>query len=184
MRKTLKVGYKALPYFERVIDLKTKIYAAYGSNMNIEQMTMRCPNAKLIGTGVLKGYRLTFRGLSRSGVANIERHKDGEVSIVLWEITPQCEESLDHYEGYPGFYIKKDIEVVLEDKSKVKAMVYVMTKGYESYPAEPSKRYLDIILNGYRVNKIPIEPLTEAVTAVLEEVVEKENKHDGEEIFE
>jgi len=27
----------------------TKIYLAYGSNMNLEQMAVRCPNAKLMG---------------------------------------------------------------------------------------------------------------------------------------
>ena len=34
-----------------------KKYIAYGSNMNIEQMSRRCPNAKPIGKTVLKNYR-------------------------------------------------------------------------------------------------------------------------------
>ena len=36
------------------MSMSTKIYAAYGSNMNIEQMSKRCPKAILLGTGKLK----------------------------------------------------------------------------------------------------------------------------------
>ena len=33
------------------------IYAAYGSNMNIEQMKYRCPESKIIGNGKLQGWK-------------------------------------------------------------------------------------------------------------------------------
>lgn len=78
--------------------MNKKLYAAYGSNMNLEQMSYRCPAAKVVGTGVVRDYRLTFRGSSR-GVANIEHCKDRDVPVVLWEITKACEEALDVYEG-------------------------------------------------------------------------------------
>ena len=35
-------------------------YIAYGSNMVQEQMAVRCPDAKLIGTGYISGARLEF----------------------------------------------------------------------------------------------------------------------------
>ena len=35
-------------------------YIAYGSNMVQHQMAYRCPNAKLIGMGYLRNYRLEF----------------------------------------------------------------------------------------------------------------------------
>jgi len=76
-----------------------KNYAAYGSNMNIEQMEKRCPKAKVIGEGELLGYKLTFRG-GRGGVANVERSSQKRVPIVLWAITEECERALDRYEGY------------------------------------------------------------------------------------
>jgi hypothetical protein len=38
------------------------IYLAYGSNLNLEQMAYRCPNAKALGGTKLNGYRLLFRG--------------------------------------------------------------------------------------------------------------------------
>lgn len=37
---------------------KTKLYIAYGSNLNLEQMRRRCPTAELVGKTVLRGWRL------------------------------------------------------------------------------------------------------------------------------
>ena len=37
-------------------------YIAYGSNLNLKQMAMRCPTAKVVGRAMLKDYQLTFRG--------------------------------------------------------------------------------------------------------------------------
>jgi len=73
-----------------------KIYAAYGSNMHLEQMKKRCPKAKVIGKGELLGYKLTFRG-GQAGVANVERSNRKHVPIVLWSITKECELALDRY---------------------------------------------------------------------------------------
>lgn len=154
--------------------MTTKIYAAYGSNMNLAQMALRCPAAQVIGTGILKGYHLTFRGHGH-GVANIEAAHGGSVPIVLWEITPECEVALDRYEGYPSLYTKKTIDVVEKDGTKVQAMAYVMARRYQDYPSEPSKTYLDTIIRGYKDNKIKLTKLNEAVADNLEEVVEVEN---------
>src|SRR5579859_7839160 len=38
------------------------LYAAYGSNMDPEQMLARCPHSPAAGTGWLNGWRLTFGG--------------------------------------------------------------------------------------------------------------------------
>ena len=141
--------------------MKNKIYAAYGSNMNLEQMLHRCPGAKVIGVGQVENYKLTFRGRG-NGVANIERGQGSTVPIVLWEITARCEKALDIYEGYPRLYVKRDIEVVTETGIII-AMAYVMLKKYEKLPAEPSQYYLDIISDGYVDNEIPLGTLLEAV---------------------
>ena len=87
------------------------IYIAYGSNMNIEQMSRRCPNAKPIGKYVLKNYKLEFRG-----VANIIKCEGAETPVALWLITENCEKSLDRYEGYPHLYRKEYIRLKIKDK--------------------------------------------------------------------
>ncbi|UNT92780.1 gamma-glutamylcyclotransferase family protein [Allobaculum sp. Allo2] len=39
-----------------------KYYAAYGSNLHLEQMKERCPNAIPIGTARLADWKLVFKG--------------------------------------------------------------------------------------------------------------------------
>ncbi|MBU3810674.1 MAG: gamma-glutamylcyclotransferase [Candidatus Niameybacter stercoravium] len=148
--------------------MNKKIYAAYGSNMNLEQMSNRCPAAKVIGTGLVEGFRLTFRGSSR-GVANIEHCPDRSVPVVLWEITESCEEVLDMYEGYPNLYKKQTIEVQVDGKIQ-EAMVYVMAKRYRAMPAIPTSYYLEIIAEGYNDNGLDLEILKMAHLECLKEL--------------
>lgn len=139
------------------MDKKVKLYVAYGSNMNLEQMSHRCPKAKVAGVGILKDYKLTFRGRYK-GVANIEPCKDKAVPIVLWEITEECEKALDVYEGSPNFYIKKEVEVTVNDEVKT-AMVYIMATEYTDMVAVPTEYYFRIIVRGYSNNGIDLTPL-------------------------
>ena len=60
----------------------SKIYLAYGSNMNIAQMEYRCPNAKLLGKTVLEGWLLMFRR-KRQPVVTIEKESRCSVLVVL-----------------------------------------------------------------------------------------------------
>lgn len=137
----------------------SRIYLAYGSNMNIEQMAYRCPRAKLLGTAVLENYRLMFRR-TRRPVATIEKEAGCSVPVVLWEITNECEESLDEYEGYPFLYTKIDVNLEFNGKP-ITAMAYVMTEGQQL--GEPHEDYYYTILKGYEDNGIDPQPLDEAV---------------------
>lgn len=38
-----------------------RYYIAYGSNLNVPQMRMRCPHATILGTANLKGWELLLR---------------------------------------------------------------------------------------------------------------------------
>lgn len=149
--------------------MKFKIYAAYGSNMNIEQMKRRCPKAKVIGKGELLGYKLTFRG-GRAGVANVERSTQKRVPIVLWSITEECELALDRYEGYPTLYTK-EIVTIATAYGEQTAMLYVMDKQYEDMPAMPNEHYFEIIRQGYRDNEIKTAPLMEALKFTRDEIL-------------
>lgn len=40
-----------------------RLYFAYGSNINLEQMAVRCPAAQVVGPAVLDGYELLFLSL-------------------------------------------------------------------------------------------------------------------------
>lgn len=43
--------------------MKSKLYIAYGSNLNLRQMKYRCPTAKLVGKGTIENYELQFKGM-------------------------------------------------------------------------------------------------------------------------
>lgn len=125
----------------------TKLYIAYGSNMDKKQMAYRCPEAQLLGTAEVEDYRLLFKGSKTGAYATIEPEEGSRVPVLLWEITEQDERSLDRYEGYPRFYYKRELEILFEGERKT-AMVYIM---HEENPLGiPSKRYQDVISNAYR----------------------------------
>jgi len=128
------------------VKLGNKFYLAYGSNLNLEQMKHRCPYAIPLGVSDLSGYRLLFRGCNDSAVATVEPYSAGTVPVLIWEITPRDEESLDRYEGWPYLYRKETVTVTLGGKP-IEAMVYIMNEGRPL--GLPSEYYLDVILEGY-----------------------------------
>ena len=49
-----------------------RYYIAYGSNLNVAQMRMRCPHATILGTAKLKGWELLFKGSKTGSYLTIE----------------------------------------------------------------------------------------------------------------
>jgi hypothetical protein len=124
-----------------------KLYIAYGSNMDEEQMAYRCPSAKLVGVCLLQDWRLMFKGSLTGAYATIEKAEGFRVPALFWKITKEDEKHLDHYEGYPTFYYKKNIEVLLPDKTLKKGMAYVMHE--ERKFGTPSAHYVQILADAY-----------------------------------
>ena len=104
------------------------IYAAYGSNMDIEAMRYRCPNARMVGTGVIKDWRLDFHIH-----ATIRPAEGDSVPIVAFALGEGDEENLDRYEGFPSYYRKEDVEAVVDGKPMT-VTAYVMNRSGYSYP--------------------------------------------------
>ena len=133
--------------------MKKKYYIAYGSNLNLPQMRVRCPNARVIGTSVIDGYRLLFKGSKTGSYLTIEPKEGGKVPVVVWEVTESDEKELDRYEGYPTFYYKKtmtlDVKGIRTGKIRRKeAFVYIMHE--ERKLGSPSSCYIRTCLDGYR----------------------------------
>lgn len=84
---------------------KQRLYIAYGSNLNLEQMAFRCPTAKVVGKSELKDYELLFRGGRRGAVATVEPKAGSTVPVLVWEIQKKDEASLDLYEGLSLIHI-------------------------------------------------------------------------------
>ena len=56
-----------------------RLYVAYGSNLNMEQMMRRCPHAHPIGTSKIAGYELLFKGSKTGSYLTIEEQDGAEV---------------------------------------------------------------------------------------------------------
>lgn len=128
----------------RIVE-KRKLYIAYGSNMNRQQMLRRCPKASPAGTGVIHGWKLVMRG-----VADIVRSDEDFVPVALWWVTRECLDSLDAYEGAPYLYQRRVVSAFDGTARRPRTgFVYIMT--------EPSRRglragnisYVRGIIDGY-----------------------------------
>ena len=145
--------------------MEKRLYAAYGSNMNIGQMRVRCPTAKVVGNSKLNGYELLFRGVHGSAVATVEPKKGASVPLVIWEIQERDEAALDHYESVPIFYRKETVKVKIDNKN-IDVMIYIMNDGHALNL--PSRHYYKGLCEGYKAAGFSIESL-EAVLARVKE---------------
>lgn len=128
-----------------------RYYLAYGSNLNLRQMALRCLTAKPVGTAVIKDYELLFKGSKTGAYLTIEPKVGAEVPVAVWSVEPADEERLDVYEGFPAFYYKAELELPVRyfsGKNVVrKTFVYIM---HEERPLGlPSGSYVRTCLEGY-----------------------------------
>ena len=146
--------------------MEKPLYFAYSSNIDLDQMRYRCPDATVYGQAVLDNYDLRFRG---SGVATVEPKEGACVYGLLWELTDKCEASLDRYEGYPRLYIKQTLEVRTFDGQRVPVMAYIMNPELHLKPSLPPRDYYLGIKTGYEQNGLPVGCLKHAFKSCLKE---------------
>lgn len=142
------------------------LYFAYGSNINLGQMEYRCPDACVVGPVALENYELLFR---RGGFATIAPKEGGKVHGLLWSLSPECERSLDRYEGYPRFYDKRMVTVRDSEGRSLSVMAYIMDERFRE-PMLPTDTYYNGILKGYQQNGLPVAALKKAWNYAVREV--------------
>jgi len=119
-----------------------KLYFGYGSNLWLDQMARRCPESKLVGLGILQGWKWI---INDRGYANVIRSPKDLVYGLVYEISLSDEASLDRAEGVPWAYIKETMEIELqsednEKKSAVQNLVYIDKRRVEE--AQPKEEYV------------------------------------------
>ena len=130
-----------------------RYYVAYGSNLNIRQMRFRCPSARIIGTSEIPDYQLLFKGSKTGSYLTIEPCKGATVPVAAWEVNERDELALDHYEGFPTFYYKKELQLPIKGIRtgivRVRdVFVYIM---HEDRPiGMPRRYYVETCMEGYR----------------------------------
>lgn len=129
-----------------------RYYIAYGSNLNVRQMKMRCPKARVIGTAEIRNFELLFKESKTGSYLTVEPKDGGIIPVAVWETTEADESALDRYEVYPAFYYKKDIKLQYKGirtgkRRTINAFAYIM---HEDRPiGVPSIYYMKTCLDGY-----------------------------------
>ena len=126
-------------------------YFAYGSNLNKNQMLERCPDSKPMFIATLPNYKLVFVGWSRQwrgGVISIKPLRGERVRGAIYEVSEQCIQRLDKFEGHPTDYARQKVTVFDEDSEPIEAITYIKAGQFEE--TQPSKEYLAVIQQGYR----------------------------------
>lgn len=121
-------------------------YFAYGSNLDVESMQDRCPHARVLSPGCLKGFRLAFTWHSTGwscGVADVVESAQDEVWGLVYTLTPADLDALDRYEGYPRCYGRSQTTIQTGKATLENVWVYAVCEkaGFIS----PSRPYLNII---------------------------------------
>lgn len=154
-----------------------RYYIAYGSNLNIRQMKYRCPEARIIGTAVIRDYELLFKGSKTGAYLTIEPKEGGTVPVAVWEVSESDEAALDRYEGFPVFYYKKEIKMEIKGIRSGKlrkrtCFVYIMQEDRKI--GIPSRMYVDTCMEGYRNFGFGGQYLLEALKKAEEAVTDEE----------
>jgi gamma-glutamylcyclotransferase (GGCT)/AIG2-like uncharacterized protein YtfP len=145
------------------------LYFAYGSNLDVDQLRMRAPEARVVGMGLLRDYQLTFPLRSQTwggGAAGVTHLHGGMVWGALYELSESDLAALDAYEGWkgPGDHhnlYERDlatVELTRPDDGSVPRRVRAYTYFARTLnPTPPSRRYLDTVLKGARQHRLPPE---------------------------
>ncbi|MGW0518956.1 MULTISPECIES: gamma-glutamylcyclotransferase family protein [unclassified Crossiella] len=133
------------------------LYAAYGSNMDPDQMTERAPHSPMAGTGWLVGWRMTFGGEDlgwEGALSTIVEDPGSQVFVVLYDVNSLDEDRLDRWEGAElGLYKKIRLRVQTLEGS-VLAWLYVLD-AYEG--GLPSARYVGVVADAAEAAGAPAD---------------------------
>ena len=123
------------------------LYFTYGSNMLSNQMRARCPGAVFRATVRVDGYELCFPMISFTragmGVASIRKNDDAYVEGVIYAMTENDFERLDHYESEGTKY--RRAEITIPGLEQVWTYFSRLDDGHH-YP--PSEEYFNAVIQG------------------------------------
>ncbi|CAN5776226.1 poly-gamma-glutamate hydrolase family protein [soil metagenome] len=124
------------------------LYFAYGSNLCVQQMASRCPDAVAPRAATLADHDWL---INERGVATIEPFSGSRVHGVIWDVSDQDLATLDSAEGVPVRY-RRDRLTVHTDNGPTAAWVYV---DHRTEPGPPRPGYLERIIDGAQHHGLP-----------------------------
>ncbi|MDX1816690.1 MAG: gamma-glutamylcyclotransferase family protein [Marinobacter sp.] len=136
-------------------------YFGFGSNLSTLSLKAKGVTPRTSRRAVLSGWRLRFNVQHffrhEGGVGNIEQTGNPEDRVlgVLHECPDESLALLDAAEAYGHGYDRITVEVASQhpnagDHQTVSALTYVGMQGFINDDCQPSRRYLNILLDGAR----------------------------------
>jgi hypothetical protein len=126
---------------------------AYGANMDVAGMAVRCPRSKPIGRARLMRHRLVAM---REGWLNVTRDARSMAHGILWDVALADVAALDRYEGVGGGLYIKRLQAVVTDTGAKRALVYF---GANTGPGILRADYLAAVTAAARHWNLPAEAL-------------------------
>src|SRR5512139_1592313 len=123
-------------------------YFAYGSNLNVQQMALRCPHAANPRPATLADHDWL---INERGVATVEPFDGSLVHGVVWQLTDHDLATLDSAEGVPVRYRRDRLRVQTDD-GPAEAWVYI---DHRVDPGPPRPGYLERIIDGALHHGLP-----------------------------
>ena len=136
---------------------------SYGSNLDVVQMQRRCPGAVAVGVATLVDHEIAFTGFSRNrggAVATVRSRPGSLVPGVVYLLTRRHWQKLDRYEGTPSLYIRRSVDVWI-DEHALRVLLYV--RATDERERGPTASYLASIRRGYADFGLDPRPLHDAV---------------------
>lgn len=126
------------------------LYFAYGANMDVAAMAVRCPHSRPLGLGRLARYRFT---ILETGYATVAPDARAQVHGLLYDLAVADVPALDRYEEIGRGLYRKVVQPVLRAPvGSARALVYIGTATREG-PAAPG--YVENILASARALGLP-----------------------------
>jgi gamma-glutamylcyclotransferase (GGCT)/AIG2-like uncharacterized protein YtfP len=133
---------------------------AYGANMDVAAMALRCPRSKPLGVARLMRHRLAAM---REGWLTVVRDVRTNVYGVLWDVALADVAALDRYEEIgKGLYVKRQQTVTTPTGAK-RALVYI---GANAGPGVARADYLETVAAAARQWQLPPEALSSLAAMV------------------
>src|SRR6201998_889583 len=123
-------------------------YFAYGSNLSVEQMALRCPDATNPRPATLADHDWL---INQRGVATVERFAGTHVHGVVWDLSDRDLTTLDSAEGLPQ-RSRRDRFPVRTPDGPSDAWVYI---DHRVETGAPRPGYLEMIIDGAIHHRLP-----------------------------
>ncbi len=113
---------------------------AYGANLDVRAMAVRCPHSRAIGPARLMRHRLV---LMREGWLTAVRDPRGSVHGLLWDVALSDVAALDRFESVGTGLYRKILQPVATPGGAKRALVYF---GANAGPGIADPAYIDAVI--------------------------------------